>query len=98
MAKLYYEKDADLGPLKGKTVAVVGYGIQGRAQALNLHDRGGGVVGARRGGGEAGSPGGSGPRCTRGTSRRTWRRVRPWPSRTGSTSVSGRSSRRRTST
>lgn len=48
MAKLYYEKDADLSVLKGKTVAVVGYGIQGRAQALNLHDSGlDVVVGAR---------------------------------------------------
>jgi len=48
MAKLYYEKDADLGALTGKAVAVVGYGIQGRAQALNLHDSGVDVtVGAR---------------------------------------------------
>lgn len=38
MAKLYYEKDASLRPLEGKRVAVLGYGIQGRAQALNLHD------------------------------------------------------------
>src|SRR3989304_640802 len=48
MAKLYYEKDTDLGALTGKAVAVVGYGIQGRAQALNLHDSGVDVtVGAR---------------------------------------------------
>jgi ketol-acid reductoisomerase len=48
MANLYYEKDADFGPLKERTVAVVGYGIQGRAQALNLHDSGADVVvGAR---------------------------------------------------
>jgi len=48
MAKLYYEKDADVGVLKGTTVAVLGYGIQGRAQALNLHDSGVDVViGAR---------------------------------------------------
>lgn len=48
MAKLYYEKDADLGALRGKAVTVVGYGIQGRAQALNLHDSGIDVtVGAR---------------------------------------------------
>ncbi len=48
MTKLYYEKDADLAALKGRTVAVVGYGIQGRAQALNLHDSGVDVVvGAR---------------------------------------------------
>ena len=44
MAKLYYEKDASLDALKGKTVAVLGYGIQGRAQALNLHDSGVDVV------------------------------------------------------
>ncbi len=50
MAKLYYEKDADLRPLEGRKVAVLGYGIQGRAQALNLHDSGVEVVvGAREG-------------------------------------------------
>ena len=38
MAKIYYEKDANKDYLKGKTVAVIGYGSQGRAQALNLHD------------------------------------------------------------
>ena len=38
-AKVYYEKDADLSYLKGKTVAVIGYGIQGRGQALNLRDK-----------------------------------------------------------
>src|SRR3972149_3936199 len=48
MAKLYYEKEADLGALGGRAVAVVGYGIQGGAQALNLHDSGVDVtVGAR---------------------------------------------------
>lgn len=40
MGKLYYEKDADPAVLAGKRIAVVGYGIQGRAQALNLHDSG----------------------------------------------------------
>jgi ketol-acid reductoisomerase len=44
MATLFYETDADFGALKGRTVAVVGYGIQGRAQALNLHDSGADVV------------------------------------------------------
>ena len=48
MAKLYYEKDASLKPLEGRRIAVLGYGIQGRAQALNLHDSGVEVVvGAR---------------------------------------------------
>lgn len=38
--KVFYEQDASLEPLKGKTVAVIGYGNQGRAQALNLRDSG----------------------------------------------------------
>jgi ketol-acid reductoisomerase len=40
MAKIYYEKDADLNILKGKTVAIIGYGNQGRNQALCLKDSG----------------------------------------------------------
>ncbi|OAB48290.1 ketol-acid reductoisomerase [Paenibacillus antarcticus] len=40
----YYEKDADLNVLKGKTVAVIGYGSQGHAQAQNLRDSGVNVV------------------------------------------------------
>ena len=40
MAKVYREKDADFSALKGKKVAVVGYGSQGRAHALNLRDSG----------------------------------------------------------
>ncbi len=40
MAKVYYDKDAKLGYLKGKTIAIIGYGAQGRAQALNLRDSG----------------------------------------------------------
>ena len=40
MAKIYYEKDVNKDYLKGKTVAVIGYGSQGRAQALNLNDSG----------------------------------------------------------
>jgi ketol-acid reductoisomerase len=44
MAKRYYEKDGDLGNLKGRTVAVVGYGSQGHAHALNLRDSGVDVV------------------------------------------------------
>ena len=51
MAKIYYDKDADLGALKGKTVAIVGYGIQGRGQALNLRDSGVKVLVAQRPGG-----------------------------------------------
>jgi len=44
MAKMYYEKDTDLNLLKGKTVAIVGYGSQGHAHALNLHESGIDVV------------------------------------------------------
>ena len=51
MAKIYYDKDADLSALKGKTVAVIGYGIQGRGQALNLRDSGIKVIVAQRPGG-----------------------------------------------
>jgi ketol-acid reductoisomerase len=40
MAKIYYDKDVKKEYLEGKTVAVIGYGNQGRAQALNLHDSG----------------------------------------------------------
>lgn len=40
MAKIYYENQADLGLLKGKKVAVIGYGSQGHAHALNLQDSG----------------------------------------------------------
>jgi len=51
MAKVYYDKDADLSVLKGKTVAVLGYGIQGRGQALNARDSGLRVIVAQRPGG-----------------------------------------------
>ena len=44
MAKMYYEKDCDLNKLTGKTVAVIGYGSQGHAHALNLRDSGVDVV------------------------------------------------------
>jgi len=38
--KVYYDKDADLSLIKGKKIAIVGYGSQGHAHALNLHDSG----------------------------------------------------------
>ncbi|MDI6756092.1 MAG: ketol-acid reductoisomerase [Thermodesulfobacteriota bacterium] len=44
MAKIYYDKDADLNVLKGKKVAIIGYGSQGHAQALNLRDSGVDVI------------------------------------------------------
>jgi ketol-acid reductoisomerase len=40
MAKMYYDKDADMNVISGKKVAIIGYGIQGRGQALNLRDSG----------------------------------------------------------
>jgi ketol-acid reductoisomerase len=39
-AKIYYDKDADLSVLKDKTIAILGYGSQGHAQAQNLRDSG----------------------------------------------------------
>jgi len=44
MAKMYYDKDADLGVLKGTKVAIIGYGSQGHAQAQNLRDSGFDVI------------------------------------------------------
>ncbi|MEJ5363207.1 MAG: ketol-acid reductoisomerase [Spirochaetota bacterium] len=40
MAKMYYDNDADLSVISGKTIAVIGYGSQGHAQAQNLRDSG----------------------------------------------------------
>jgi ketol-acid reductoisomerase len=42
--KVYYDSDADLDLLKGKKIAVIGYGSQGHAHALNLHESGCDVV------------------------------------------------------
>jgi len=44
MSKIYYDKDCDLSLLSGKTVAVIGYGSQGHAHALNLRDSGVNVI------------------------------------------------------
>ncbi len=49
MAKWYFDEDADLSHLDGKTVGIFGYGNQGRSQALNMRDNGVDViVGSRR--------------------------------------------------
>ena len=49
--KVFYDKDCDLSLIKGKTVAIIGYGSQGHAHAQNLHDSGVKVVvGLRKGG------------------------------------------------
>src|SRR5450756_2712576 len=44
MATIWYDKDADISRLKGRTVAIIGYGSQGHAHALNLRDSGVSVV------------------------------------------------------
>lgn len=44
MAKIYYESDCDLSVLDGKTVAVIGYGSQGHAHALNMKESGVNVI------------------------------------------------------
>ncbi|MCA9405158.1 MAG: ketol-acid reductoisomerase [Candidatus Omnitrophica bacterium] len=51
MPKIYYDKDADLGIYKNRKIAIVGYGIQGRGQALSLRDSGLDVIVAQRKGG-----------------------------------------------
>ena len=38
--RVYYDRDADINLIKAKKVAIVGYGSQGHAHALNLHDSG----------------------------------------------------------
>ncbi|MCA9217432.1 MAG: ketol-acid reductoisomerase, partial [Planctomycetales bacterium] len=50
-ATIYYDKDADLSALKDKTIAILGYGSQGHAQAQNLRDSGLNVVIGQRPGG-----------------------------------------------
>ena len=44
MPQMYYDKDADLSLLKGKTIGVIGFGSQGHAHALNLKDSGCNVI------------------------------------------------------
>src|SRR2546423_7272393 len=47
-ATIYYDNDADLSVLKGKTIAIIGYGSQGHAQAQNLRDSGLNVIVGQR--------------------------------------------------
>ncbi|MEM2929185.1 MAG: ketol-acid reductoisomerase [Nitrososphaerota archaeon] len=50
MVKIFYDKDASLNSIKDKTIAIIGYGNQGRNQALNLRDSGMNVIiGVRQG-------------------------------------------------
>ena len=51
-ATIYYDKDADMNALKGKTVAILGYGSQGHAHAQNLRDSGVKVIVGQRPGGK----------------------------------------------
>ena len=44
MIKKYYDQDCNLGMLDGKTVAIIGFGSQGHAHAMNLHESGADVV------------------------------------------------------
>lgn len=44
MAKIYYQSDCNLGLLNDKTVAIIGYGSQGHAHALNLHESGVNII------------------------------------------------------
>lgn len=44
MSKMFYDQDADLSKLEGKKVAIIGYGSQGHAHALNLHESGVDVI------------------------------------------------------
>src|SRR3970282_1662573 len=49
-ARMYYDNDVDPAALAGQTVAIIGYGSQGHAHALNLHaSGGGGIVGVAAG-------------------------------------------------
>ena len=49
--KVFYDKDADLSLIKGKQVTIIGYGSQGHAHSLNLHESGVKVtVGLRKNG------------------------------------------------
>ena len=47
-ATIYYDADADLNVLKDKTIAILGYGSQGHAQAQNLRDSGLNVIVGQR--------------------------------------------------
>ena len=78
MANLYYDKDADLSLIQGKKVAIIGYGSQGHAHALNLRDSGVSV--------RVGLPEGSASRAKaeKGRPRRSTRLLKPRHGRTSS--------------
>ncbi|MBO6215790.1 MAG: ketol-acid reductoisomerase, partial [Lachnospiraceae bacterium] len=43
-AKIYYQEDCDLSQIKGQKIAIIGYGSQGHARALNLKESGCDVI------------------------------------------------------
>ena len=53
MVRVYLDKDIDLNDLKDQTISVIGYGAQGRAQALNMRDSGLRVIVGLRPGGKS---------------------------------------------
>ena len=75
--RVYYDRDADLNLIKGKKVAIIGYGSQGHAHALNLRDSG---RQGRRGGAAQGLAGRQ--EGARARSSRSWRWPRPPNGRT----------------
>ncbi len=84
MATMYYDADADLKFLEGRRVAVIGYGSQGHAHALNLKDSGVDVMvglypGSRSwaAGGSGGPPGHLGRAGVEGSGRHHGRHPRP---------------------
>ncbi len=75
--KVYYDKDADLSLIKGRKVAIIGYGSQGHAHAQNLKDSGGDVVvGLRKGGASWDKVAKAGAAGRRSPRRRQGRRLR----------------------
>jgi len=48
--RMYYDKDSNMDLFRDKTIAIIGYGSQGHAQALNLRDSGVNVIVAQTGG------------------------------------------------
>ena len=68
--RVYYDRDADLNLIKGKKIAIVGYGSQGHAHALNLRDSGVKDVAV------ALRPGSASAKKAEAEGSRSW----PWPS------------------
>ena len=91
--KIHRDSDATLDPLKGKKIAVIGYGSQGHAHALNLRDSGMDVrVGLRPDSASRQKAEKAGLRVVDAACRA----ASTWPSGTASTSTSRRSRHRRT--